>query len=546
MKKILFSFLSLAIAGCLQAQTKYYVAPGATGSGSSWFDSGDFQTLITDASAGDSVFVKVGTYQPASGFSYNMVEGVKIYGGFLGTETSLSQRTLKANLAKGDSSILEGNGNSVINNTFASTGPMTSATILDGFTITGGNAGVSGGGGGIYDKYASPTLSNLVIRNNTAQFGGGVFNVFSSPTLTDVIIRGNSAGANGGGMSNGSSSNVALTNVLISGNRANSGGGIFNNSASSPTLINVTISGNTSNTNGGGITNNVYTCIPIITNSIIYGNVASARNGIFNNGNFSPKISYCLVQDSTSTANGNVNSTGIAATDIFASPQDASNAPTATGDYTLKTGSPAIDMGDNTKVSGISLDLAGNARIYNTTVDLGPYENQGVALPVTLINYSGVLRNGIADLKWQTGVETNFNHFEIEQSEDAKTFNTLASISAKGNNSSYTYSVAQAAATTYYRLKMVDNDGHSKYSNVVSLSQSQVAESVILYPNPAKDYINVKVAASGDLHIYDESGRLIINQMVQTGIAKINVSNLSSGVYYVILNGQKMSFMKHN
>ena len=45
-------------------------------------------------------------------------------------------------------------------------------------------------------------------------------------------------------------------------------------------------------------------------------------------------------------------------------------------DFTLQTGSPAIDSGDNTKKpAGVTADLLGNQRIHNTTVDLGTYEH---------------------------------------------------------------------------------------------------------------------------------------------------------------------------
>ena len=48
---------------------------------------------------------------------------------------------------------------------------------------------------------------------------------------------------------------------------------------------------------------------------------------------------------------------------------------TANRDYTLQSTSPAINAGDNSKVTlGITTDLAGNARIFNTTVDMGAYE----------------------------------------------------------------------------------------------------------------------------------------------------------------------------
>src|SRR5665213_2838317 len=109
MKTTLLSTLFLfAIAASLQAQIKTrYVKPSATGNGTSWANAGDLQSIINGSASGDSVFVAGGTYLPAASFS--MKEGVKIYGSFAGTETSLSQRRLATNIAAGQGSVLKGN-----------------------------------------------------------------------------------------------------------------------------------------------------------------------------------------------------------------------------------------------------------------------------------------------------------------------------------------------------------------------------------------------------------------------------------------------------
>src|SRR5690606_19628994 len=69
----------------------------------------------------------------------------------------------------------------------------------------------------------------------------------------------------------------------------------------------------------------------------------------------------------TSTANGNLDATGVTPNTIFTNP--------ANGDYTLKTASPAINVGNNA-LNSTTTDLAGNARIYNNgVIDLGAYES---------------------------------------------------------------------------------------------------------------------------------------------------------------------------
>ena len=86
--------------------TKRYVASDGTGAGTSWADaSGDLQVMIDASAAGDSVWVKSGTYKPQAyptgstggssprEYAFAMKNGVMVFGGFAGTETSFNQRT---------------------------------------------------------------------------------------------------------------------------------------------------------------------------------------------------------------------------------------------------------------------------------------------------------------------------------------------------------------------------------------------------------------------------------------------------------------------
>jgi hypothetical protein len=155
----------------LPAQTTYFVKAGSAGNGSSWSNaSGDLQA-INKASLEDNIFVAAGTYQPPVNSSFIMKQGVKIYGGFAGMETSLSQR----NLSAGDTSKLKRNGSRVVRNDF---NHLDSTAILDGFTITDGS-GVKNlnptttYGGGILNYYSAPAITNCVFANNSASYGGG-------------------------------------------------------------------------------------------------------------------------------------------------------------------------------------------------------------------------------------------------------------------------------------------------------------------------------------------------------------------------------------
>ncbi len=327
-----------------------YVKPTATGTGDggSWANATNYLQVAIEVAGVTQVWVSEGTYPLAANTSYEMKNGVAIYGGFSNTGTPIfTDRDWAQNVT-----ILSGNGNSVIKNV-----NIDNRAILNGFTITGGNGEF---GGGIYNDNGSPIISNVIISGNTGEYGGGIYNQNSSPILTNVIIKGN-----------------------VGTNRA---GGMGNKSYSSPILTNVTISGNTATNYGGGMYN-VSSCYPEIRNSIIYGN----NTGIYNYDS-NPIIRYSLIQGNSDVTNGNINATNIASGDIF-------NAPLAAGlnnggDYSLKSSSTVINLGNNDyfaigqtpNLSTIITDLAGNTRIQKGAIDIGAYESSALPIPKADVN----------------------------------------------------------------------------------------------------------------------------------------------------------------
>ena len=151
--------------------------------------------------SGDEIWVAAGTYRPgASGVrtaTFQLKNGVAIYGGFAGTETSRAARDWVANLTllSGD---LDGSGGLTASDAYhVVTGSGTDATaVLDGFTIRGGNANGSypdNLGGGMINVSGSPTLTNVTFSGNSATTAAGCTTIHSSPTLTNVTFSGNSA-----------------------------------------------------------------------------------------------------------------------------------------------------------------------------------------------------------------------------------------------------------------------------------------------------------------------------------------------------------------
>jgi parallel beta-helix repeat protein/predicted outer membrane repeat protein len=350
---LLFVGLSLAFAVTLTAPRTVgadpgvlYAAPTALGSEdcSNWANACTLQDALTIAQEGDEIWVKAGVHRPTADPSnrsayFALQNGVTLYGGFAGAETSRDQRNWQTNLTvlSGDidnNDITDPNG--VVTTTANITGTNSyrvvvasyqdASAVLDGLTITAGQADGSVGGG-MYNHSSDPTLTNIVFSANTGDYGGGMYNSGSNPTLANVTFISNTTSSTGGGMYNESSS-PNLTNVTFTGNTASGGGGMYSwgsssptltdvtfisntassgggmyNSGSSPTLANVTFTGNTASSGYGGGMHNYGSSSPTLTDVTFISNTASNGGGMFNSGS-SPNLTNVTFTGNTASSTG--------------------------------------------------------------------------------------------------------------------------------------------------------------------------------------------------------------------------------------------------
>lgn len=215
-----------------------------------------------------------------------------------------------------------------------------------------------------------------------------------------------------------------------------------------------------------------------------------------------------------------------------------------------------------TKIS--AYDQTTTLAVDNTTS--GAYSfGAGVSnlvLPVELTSFASTVSGRQVNLSWETKTEVNSNKFEVERglvsSKDASvTWSSVGSVLASGTSNStkkYSFTEKNVQSGKYqYRLKMIDNDGSFKYSNLVETSVALPKEFAISqnYPNPFNpstkiDY-QVPVDAKVILEVYSITGQKVIelvNQDQQAGYYSVNFGStkLASGVYiYRIAATEKAS-----
>ncbi|WP_342329917.1 putative Ig domain-containing protein [Pedobacter sp. FW305-3-2-15-E-R2A2] len=278
--------------------TRLYVNQSATGgnNGSNWANAlTDLQTALTQASAGDEIWVAKGNYSPgatASSF-FTLKEGVKMYGGFAGTEILLTDRNKEA-IRGANETILDGAKGIASYHVVYNTAALTAATVLDGFSIQGGKAltTYSSGsnanyyGGGIYNTAGAAVFRQLWIKNNIATYGAGLYHS-GEAEYTDLIFSNNETkGSYARGAAVYNAKGFNLTKGLFEQNKiaesasyTGYGGAIFN--ASSSELKDVKFVSNTINSGQGGAIYSTSGAIIKITDVEFSGNKATTGGALF-------------------------------------------------------------------------------------------------------------------------------------------------------------------------------------------------------------------------------------------------------------------------
>jgi hypothetical protein len=165
-------------------------------------------------------------------------------------------------------------------------------------------------------------------------------------------------------------------------------------------------------------------------------------------------------------------------------------------------------------------------------------------LPITLFDFQAVAVGSATSensrLSWQTASESNSAYFLVQHSLDAVHWDSIGKVTAAGETQStmaYQFTqTAPPAGANYYRLGLTDRDGQRQWSPVrkVDIGSQQ---SVRLYPNPAKDMVQLQLPGSGpaSLVIYNSAG-LPVQQQIVTGYSvTLDLRSLTAGTYHLMV-----------
>jgi hypothetical protein len=462
--------------------------------------------------------------------------------------------------------------------------PVFRKCIFTNNIALGVNNAIPNGSGGVVrfntngnGALCAAKIDQCLFENNRAGFAGTIYNILyggnSYIEISNSYFIKNRAASNGGVMYNCSNGTTVqnkpiISNTVFSENSGGTIGGVIYNLANqgenSVTLLQCTFSNNTAataavamysrNVIGAGVSNSMF------KNCIIWNNT-TANNETINSpsGNSTITMDHSIVTDGTidstfATSQGNIYNNCIEANPLFNNPADL-NGPdnqwrTPDDGLNIQPSSPGLDAGDNTvvntalrqaRVAAIATDITGvTNRIINNTVDLGGFEYfTPTALPLQLIDFQVNNKNKDLHFSWTTAHESNLASFEIQQSYNAGSFETIAQISPnnQAEKNFYKHSIPNnniGEAIIYYRLKITENNQNNSYSAIKYLHNTQ--ENQLKFgPNPVGNQLNFfeNNNQPQTLTLLNHTGQAVLNHTTHKGHNTLNTSLLPAGTYYL-------------
>ncbi|HLK29995.1 MAG TPA: T9SS type A sorting domain-containing protein, partial [Puia sp.] len=194
---------------------------------------------------------------------------------------------------------------------------------------------------------------------------------------------------------------------------------------------------------------------------------------------------------------------------------------------------------------------------------IGTFSTSGVGSDITSCNFPfGILavswenfsatpeNNKTVNLSWKVQQQSNGKGFYVERSLNGTNWDDLAFVASTGATGiSVNYDFTDHSplnGKNYYRIKQVDLDGSENYSEIKLVNADGISGVAIsVWPNPAKDYIKVNNNNEAcNVRIYNQSGAIMSENKIASGVSTFNVSNFSFGAYIIhvtLANGQSFN-----
>ena len=209
---------------------------------------------------------------------------------------------------------------------------------------------------------------------------------------------------------------------------------------------------------------------------------------------------------------------------------------------TATPGRPLYWTGDGNIVIGTVMDGSGkgNAVMDNMRFVEVP---AAAALPVELTRFTATVSDRQVKLDWETATEVNHETFIVERSSGQSDWEAVATVAGSGDaDLPRTYRVTDALplpGRSYYRLRQVDHDGSTEFSDIREVNLTAASAGLSAYPNPSSDRVILEADTPlAGIRVFDSGGREVTDRVtvsrLSLGKVELGLANLPRGAYRII------------
>jgi hypothetical protein len=162
-------------------------------------------------------------------------------------------------------------------------------------------------------------------------------------------------------------------------------------------------------------------------------------------------------------------------------------------------------------------------------------------LSTDLVSIKAAPQYRAISINWQTTNEQNMIDFGVERSVDGLKFEQIGTVKATNTPNIYSYKDAKAQDNMlyYYRLAMRENNGKTEYSKIVTATLSGKNKTVSVFPNPAKDVLNISgIEPTDEWQVVDIIGK---TRATYKGQQTLDLAGFGNGIYFIKIGNENVS-----
>jgi hypothetical protein len=206
--------------------------------------------------------------------------------------------------------------------------------------------------------------------------------------------------------------------------------------------------------------------------------------------------------------------------------------------YSQSTNTPTFTL---TNAVGCDSTITLNLTISTVGIDVQPISETTVENSEVIFTVNST--SPTANFQWQLDAGSGFSNIANGGQFSGATSNTLtvSGITLTNNNQQFRCIVSSGTCSSTSDIATLTVEG------IVGLNGSEANSTVVAYPNPVNDILYLRSSENhhGALYkVFDNAGRLVLSGVISSKLQPIEMIELPTGLYFVVLENQSFKVIK--